>query len=343
VIALADAARVLARGLETRTYSAVSAEIGRSDGPIWSYAAGRLGFDSHDGAVESETIFDLASLTKVLATTTIAFELATRNLLDIDAHVSGFLPGWSDDARAAVVVRDLLEHSAGLPGYRAYFRTLSGPDAFLDAIAAEPLEYPPRTQAIYSDLGFIALGGILEAVGRASLAYQFREWKSDARIDAPLDYLPPAEWRWRTVKTGHDPWRARVLQGEVHDENAAALGGVAAHAGLFGTAGAVGAAARWWIEQFASALGRQFTTRSAVPGSSRALGWDTMLPTSSCGTKMSPRAVGHTGFTGTSVWIDPARDCYFVLLTNRVHASGSNEGIQQVRRDFHDAANAGLP
>ena len=127
--------------------------------------------------------------------------------------------------------------------------------------------------------------------------------------------------------------------GEVHDENAAALGGVAAHAGLFGTAAAVGACARWWMRSPSLPL---FAARTAVPNSSRALGWDTMLPTSSCGTKMSASAIGHTGFTGTSLWIDPAHDLYVVILTNRVHPTREGDGIQDVRRALHDAIVTGL-
>ena len=123
-------------------------------------------------------------------------------------------------------------------------------------------------------------------------------------------------------------------RGEVHDENAAALGGVAAHAGLFGTAAAVGASARWWMKSPSLAL---FAAKTTVPDSSRALGWDTMLPTSSCGTKMSAGAIGHTGFTGTSLWIDPANDLYVVILTNRVHPTREGDGIQDVRRALHDA------
>ena len=124
-----------------------------------------------------------------------------------------------------------------------------------------------------------------------------------------------------------------ALFGDI-DENAAALGGVASHAGLFGTAAAVGACARWWMRSPSLAL---FATKSSVPGSSRSLGWDTMLPTSSCGTKMSTTAIGHTGFTGTSLWIDPAQDLYVVILTNRVHPTREGEGIQEVRRALHDA------
>ena len=130
----------------------------------------------------------------------------------------------------------------------------------------------------------------------------------------------------------------------MHDENAAALGGVAAHAGLFGTADAVGRAARWWLNEILDAVSprkqavvRRFVQKSSVPGSSRALGWDTMLPTSSCGTRLSAQAIGHTGFTGTSLWIDPALDLYVVFLSNRVHPSRGGEGIQATRAALHDA------
>jgi CubicO group peptidase (beta-lactamase class C family) len=154
--------------------------------------------------------------------------------------------------------------------------------------------------------------------------------------------VPPPTWKPRTVITERDEWRGRLLQAEVHDANAAALGGVAAHAGLFGTAGAVGCVARWWLQQIHTPAGASFVRRSTVPGSSRALGWDTMLPTSSCGSRMPASAVGHTGFTGTSLWLDPSRDLYFVVLTNRVHASRSSDAIQRVRREFHDAVNKEL-
>jgi CubicO group peptidase (beta-lactamase class C family) len=144
--------------------------------------------------------------------------------------------------------------------------------------------------------------------------------------------------------TEHDPWRGRILEGEVHDENAAALGGIAAHAGLFGTARAVGAFARRVLQTFQEptslgtpALMREFAARSRVAGSSRALAWDTMLPTSSCGSRMSATAIGHTGFTGTSLWIDWERDLYVVLLTNRVHPTRQNEALIGLRPKLHDA------
>jgi CubicO group peptidase (beta-lactamase class C family) len=350
---LPHAADVLDRARADRAFSAVSAEIGRSNGPIWTHTGGTLGFERGAAAVDAETIFDLASLTKVLATTTIALRLAARRLLDPDATVRSVMREWTAGDRAHVTLRDLLEHSSGLAAYREYFRAISGPMAYAAAIAAEPLEYAPRQRSLYSDLGFMMLGFAVERIGGQTLDQQFTDWLSEVEMDAPLRFLPPTQWRPRIAKTEDDPWRGHVLQGEVHDENAAALGGVAAHAGLFGTAAAVGAAARWWMAVLAgadrgrsgvaAALAREFTVRSRVPGSSRALGWDTMLPTSSCGTRMSSRAIGHTGFTGTSLWIDPEQDLYFVLLTNRVHPTRTNTAIQSVRRAFHDAAAADLP
>ena len=160
-----------------------------------------------------------------------------------------------------------------------------------------------------------------------------------------LQFHPPALWHSRTAPTRVDPWRGRLLVGEVDDDNAWALGGAAGHAGLFGTASAVGDYARHVLQVLDGRVGafrREtvdtfVTRRSEVPGSSRALGWDTMLPTSSCGTRMSARAFGHTGFTGTSLWIDPERDVYVVLLTNRVHPDPSNDAIARVRREVHDA------
>src|SRR6185437_11522039 len=156
-------------------------------------------------------------------------------------------------------------------------------------------------------------------------------------------FNPPRALRDRTAPTEVDLFRGRLLQGEVHDENTWALGGAAGHAGLFGTAAGVGAFARGVLSDLigGSPAGRtsqvrRFVRKSTVPGSSRALGWDTMLPTSSCGTRMSPRAIGHTGFTGTSLWIDPERDLYVVLLSNRVHPTRDNNQIQRVRRRVHD-------
>jgi CubicO group peptidase (beta-lactamase class C family) len=175
------------------------------------------------------------------------------------------------------------------------------------------------------------------------LAAQFREVAATIGAD-PLLFRPRRFLRPHIAPTEVDPWRGRLIVGEVHDENAWALGGAAAHAGLFGTAAAVGVFARAALRTIRgedllarSETFRRFIRRVDVPGSSRALGWDTMLPTSSCGTLMSASSIGHTGFTGTSLWIDIERDLYVVLLTNRVHPSRENDAIRRIRPAVHDA------
>jgi CubicO group peptidase (beta-lactamase class C family) len=205
-----------------------------------------------------------------------------------------------------------------------------------------PLERPAGVAAVYSDIGFLLLGCALEAANQQPLD---RQWAQLRPADWPfLDYCPPASMRPTIAPTEDDSWRGRRLQGEVHDENAAVLGGVAAHAGLFGSAAAVGRFGADVLRSFSEStwlatpgLIRTFAARQLVPGSSRALGWDTMLPTSSCGTRLSPTSIGHTGFTGTSLWIDWERDLYVVLLTNRVHPTRSNARFPPMRARIHDA------
>jgi CubicO group peptidase (beta-lactamase class C family) len=187
------------------------------------------------------------------------------------------------------------------------------------------------------------LGFILDRI--TPLATQFDTLRVQMGNIHDLQFLPPAIWKSKTAPTRIDPWRQRLLVGEVDDDNAAALGGVAGHAGLFGVVGSVGEFARHVMQVLEGRTGA-FTQRTAetfvtrrteIPGSSRALGWDTMLPTSSCGTRMSPRAFGHVGFTGTSLWIDPERSVYVTLLTNRVHPTPENNAITRVRPPLHDA------
>ena len=272
-----------------------------------------------------------------------------RRQLDLDAPLTRWLADWRGADRAAVSVTDLLEHASGLTAHLPFFRDCRGRAEFERAISTLPLEYTPRSASVYSDLGFILLGFILEQVYGVTLEAAFRA-VAEQHDWGELRYQPPAAWRGRTAPTEVDAWRGRLLVGEVHDENAWALGGVAGHAGLFGTAAAVGRFARAIAAGFRdrpsivrAASFRRFMTRTDVPGSSRALGWDTMLPTSSCGTRMSQAAVGHTGFTGTSLWIDPQADVYVVLLTNRVHPTRANEAILRVRPALHDAVLRALP
>jgi CubicO group peptidase (beta-lactamase class C family) len=235
-------------------------------------------------------------------------------------------------------VRQLLLHASGLPAHQRYFEALHGGAAYEEAIGREPLAYAPGTRSEYSDPGFILLGRILERAGGAPLDAQFEAWWRATWPTAPaVAFRPQQSGLVGIAPTEVDPWRGRLLIGEVHDENAAALDGVAGHAGLFGTAAGVGACARWWMARVDQEPWRTFVTRGDVPGSSRALAWDTMLPTSSCGTRMAPGAFGHTGFTGTSLWIDSAQDRYVVLLSNRVHPTRAGDAMRRVRPALHDA------
>jgi CubicO group peptidase (beta-lactamase class C family) len=349
------AAEILLHGILDRAFPAAAVEVGRANGPIWQRAFGSLTYDPDSPPATIDTVFDLASLTKVLATTTLAMRAVDDGLLTVDEPLAARFSEWRGADRENVTIGDLLSHASGLPAYLPFFRNYAGRIEFEPAICHTPLEYAPRTQSVYSDLGFMLLGFLLQDVRRTApsdsgpfdpattFAAQFRRVAAFVTVD-PLAFNPPRTWRPRTAPTEHDAWRGRTLVGEVHDENAWALGGAAGHAGLFGTAPAVGAFAQSALRTIAGervlaqpSTFRAFIQPSDVPGSSRALGWDTMLPTSSCGTRMSATAIGHTGFTGTSLWIDWERDLYVVLLTNRVHPTRDNNRIREIRPAFHDA------
>jgi len=334
---------VLQRAVAERAFPAAVIEVGDATRPLWREPFGALTFDAGAPATREDTIFDLASLTKVLATTPLAMRDIEQGALGLDDRLSEHLPRWRRADGDAVTIRDLLSHCSGLPAHLPLYRDYQGRAAFEDAICAVALEYPPRSRSVYSDLGFMLLGFLLEKT--ASLPARFDALKALTGSVGDLQFHPPEVWRTRTAPAHMDPWRGRLLLGEVDDENAWALGGAAGHAGLFGTAAAVGDQARHLLQvldgragAFSTATLEVFIARRLdIPGSSRALGWDTMLPTSSCGTRMSSRAFGHTGFTGTSLWLDPDRRVYIVLLTNRVYPDRQNQAIAKVRPEVHDA------
>jgi CubicO group peptidase (beta-lactamase class C family) len=326
---------ILDRAIVDRVFPGAVVEVGRSSGVLATVARGSHTYAAGSRRVDADTIYDLASLTKVLATATLIAGEISSGRMRLNDRVRHWIAGWTGDDRQSVTVQDLLEHASGLPAHRPYYQSRSGRASFEIAICEEPLAYLPRTQSIYSDPGFMLLGFALENAAARPIDQQFIAWRDrELGSDVELTYRPGRDWLDRTAPTedtaSGDEWR-----GVVHDENTQALGGVASHAGLFGTAAAVGRCAQWWMR---SPHLPQFARKTSVPGSSRALAWDTMLPTSSCGTKLSPAAIGHTGFTGTSLWIDPAKDLYVVILSNRVHPTRDNsEAIQRVRRALHDA------
>jgi CubicO group peptidase (beta-lactamase class C family) len=350
---------LLTRAITERLFPAAVAEVGRSSGVLWREAFGTLTFEPPSVPAHEHTIFDLASLAKPIATTSVCLQLVADGAISLDDQLSMYFPEWRGADRDGAVVQDLLEHSSGLAA-RLVDVPPEGRREFEHDICAMPLEYPRRAQSIYSDLGFILLGFAAADRGGDALDVQFSRIlarlvestrdQSNVHGDPGLTFGVSADLRAETAPTlpmDEDVRRGRMLVGEVHDNYASALGGVAGHAGLFGTAPAVGAFARAALRSargdhriaspLTPALVQRAISKSTVPRSSRGLGWDTMLPTSSCGSRLSPAAFGHPGFTGTSLWIDPVLDRYFVLLTNRVCGGGTPAEMRTLRRAFHDA------
>jgi CubicO group peptidase (beta-lactamase class C family) len=336
--------QIVADARAAGAFPAAAIEIGRHDAVLWQWTHGRLTYADDSPPVRLDTLFDLASLTKVIATAAVAMQLVGERRLLLNAPVAFYVGDWRGQDRERVTIADLLEHCAGFVAWSDVYRRAESRREFVHEIATMPLEYAPRTRSIYSDLGFMLLGLILEEVAGRSLDELF-----GTRLgEHDLTFRPAKAERSRTAPTEDDrTLRGRLLAGEVHDENAWRLGGVAGHAGLFGTAPAVGRHARLVLRTLrtGTALGepwllRRFLQQSTVPRSSRALGWDRMRPTSSCGRRFMPAAFGHTGFTGTSLWIDPVLDLYIVLLTNRVHPqrpTDPQDGLARLRPLVHDA------
>ncbi|MEK6802221.1 MAG: serine hydrolase [Nitrospirota bacterium] len=333
---------------------------------VYEGAVGRLSPQIPGEGVTIHTCYDLASLTKVLATTTALLLLMQRGKLTLDDRIDRILIELQGSAVGSATLRQLLTHSSGLPGWRPYYERLvlldavwsgfqgasSAREAVLGYIAQEELIYERGSRSLYSDLGFMLLGWAVERLAGESLD-QFCNSQIYRSLEAqPLAYIPRGSQAMPAASleshaiapTEDDPWRGRTLCGEVHDENAFALGGVAGHAGLFGGARAVLAVAKAWMDGRRGKTGllrpelvTLFTTRQqGVPNASWALGWDTPSAPSSSGTRFTPESFGHLGYTGTSLWIDPVKELEVVLLSNRVHPTRKNERIKTFRPLIHD-------
>lgn len=321
-------------------------------------AAGRFTYDPASPLVTPSTVFDLASLTKVIVTTSVAMLLYDRRILSLEAPLGEILPGFvigmvPGSGKNRVTLRSLLAHSSGLPGYARLFEQHHSPEGMLRALLHLPLDVPPDTRAEYSDIGFMLLGKALEILSGDLLARFFhREIATPLGLETAC-FCPPHDQRGQIPPTEDDTtFRHRIIQGDVQDENCYAMGGVAAHAGLFANALDVLRFAACVLDHGRTASGRQlfrpetvslFATRqSQPPGTSRALGWDTPTPPSSSGKFFSPQSIGHLGYAGTSLWIDPARNLAVVLLTNRTWPNRSSDAIRSVRPAFHDSIAADL-
>ena len=317
--------------------------VGRRDRLLAQYGAGHLDW-AKSPRPDEHTLWDLASLTKVVALTSAMMQLWEAGKLDLDAPVQKYLPAWQGRNKERVTVRHLLTHSSGLPAYRTFYKETTSRDSAIALVFATPLDTLPGVRMVYSDLGAILMGEIVRVLsGQRIDAYFARHIAQPLRMTETM-YLPPPSLLERIAPTEVDPWRQRHLRGEVHDENAFTLGGVSAHAGLFSTGHDLARFARMYLaggaldgaRVFAPETIRRFTTVQDSTFSNRALGWETPTGVNSAGHVMKRPAFGHTGFTGTSIWIDPAHDLYIVLLTNRVNPTRANVKIAGVRQSLAD-------
>jgi len=348
---LASIDRIVMRGINAGGYPGASVVIGRNGYAVYQKGFGKLGWTTSSGRVTADrSIYDLASLTKVVGTTTAAMVLFDQGRLDLNAPVSTYLPAFSGGWKDSVTVRHLLTHRSGLPAGRDLWRIARTPDEARAAVLSTNLECKPGQCYIYSDLGADVLGFVIEAVAGEPLDAFLHD-----KVFEPLGmndtfFRPADSLTYRIAPTEMAPPRGYPLRGEVHDENAYALGGVAGHAGLFSTAADLSIFAQMMLNGgsyngvriLSDTTVALFTHRAA---GTRALGWDTADGDGGSGRFLDSRAYGHTGYTGTSIWIDPERQMFVLLLTNRVHAARARRPakvISDVRADLADAAVASV-
>ena len=368
--AFSEAFDVLRDAIAKRAFPAASIAVTSNGKLVALKAFGRFTYQPDSHQVTAASIFDLASVSKPVATTSMAMILYQRGLLDLEVPIASIVPAFAvaglsdtDPRRREVTLHMLLAHSSGLPAYERLFLKVKTKAELLAAAFATPLTADPGTRVEYSDIGFIILGVALERIADETL-----DRFCQRELFGPLGmvhtaYNPPAAWRDSIPPTADDrSFRNRIIQGEVQDENASVLGGVAGHAGLFATAEDLATFAHFLIQAGRTSSGPAslhsdilrheilrpetlalFTRReSSPPGTSRALGWDTPSSPSQSGKYFSAASFGHLGYTGTSLWIDPQRQLSITLLTNRTWPECANEAIKQVRPRFHDAVMAAL-
>jgi len=348
--ALSDTVRrVLDKALRDSAFPGAYAVVGNHLGVLAAYGVGRLDW-APSPPPDENTLWDLASLTKVVGTTTAVMQLVETGVIALDAPVRHYLPEWSGPGKGRVTVRHLLTHSSGLPAWRGLREQATNPAEALALVYATPLDTAPGVRMVYSDLGVIILGRVVERASGERLDLYLERRVFAALAMRSTGFRPDSMLRDRIAPTEYDSVRGRLVHGEVHDENAYLLGGVSAHAGLFSTAHDLTRFARMYLNGgeldgvriLAPATIAEFTRVQDARLSNRALGWETPTGGNSAGHRMSGRSFGHTGFTGTSLWIDPARDAFVLLLSNRVNPSRENRRIVAVRVLLADAVMAAL-
>ena len=339
----ARAFAILDEAVASRAFPGAAVSVTYRGEIVAQKAVGRFTYDTESPKVEPSAIYDIASVTKVVATTTAAMILYDQGLFDLNAKVADFFPEFgTEPGKKRVTVHMLLAHSSGLPAYEKLFERAKSREEILRFAVEMPLAHPPLERAEYSDIGFIILGEILSKLGRQPLDRFCAEQVFKPLRMSFTGYRPREDWRPHIVPTVNNDFRGRIIQGEVHDENAWVMGGVSGHAGVFSNVNDLSQFALCMLRLGSPILKPStlnlFTRRETMPeGTSRALGWDTPSSPSQSGQYFSPRSFGHLGYTGTSLWCDPVRQLSVTLLTNRVWPDRSSQAIKYVRPKFHDA------
>ena len=336
---------IMTAGIQGGAAPGGSLAVGRFGRLVQIAGYGRLDTAVVSAAVDSNTIYDMASLTKVIATTTAAMMLEEHGLLDLDRTVASYLPALNSPDKSTITMRMVISHRGGFEAFAPLFREFRGREQYLQQINLRPLKSRPGTETVYSDWDMILTQLVIERITGMSLDRFVQE-----KVFGPVGmkstmFTPGTDLRPRIAPTEIDTARGGLVWGKVHDENADAMGGVAGHAGLFSTAHDVAIFAQMLLNGgeyggvriLSPATIARWTARQGKE-SSRAMGWDTPSAGSSAGHFFSPRSFGHTGFTGTSIWIDPERDLFVILLTNRVDPTRENNRHVPLRRAIADAA-----
>jgi len=337
--------RIITDAIKDSAFPGAVALISK-DGKIRFHKAfGNYTYEENSKEVTTKTIYDLASLTKVIATTTAAMLCVDRKLFELDDKVSKYIPEFASNKKGEITLKNLLLHNSGFPAWKKYWGVHDNPDEVLNDIYTSKLEYETGTKTVYSDLGIIVLGKVIEKVTGKSLDLFCKK-----EIFIPLEmndtyFNPPDSLKYRIAPTELDNyWRKKIIIGEVHDETAALLNGVSGHAGLFSTAEDIHKLLLTLLNK-GKYKDKQLIQNSTVElftrrfdKSTRALGWDIKSPEgSSAGKLFNELSFGHTGFTGTSAWIDPLNKIIVIFLTNRVHPTRENNKIIKIRPELHDA------
>lgn len=337
-------ADVLAQALADGAFPGAIAVVGNHAGILAEKSVGHLDWDPSP-VPDEHTLWDLASLTKVTGMTSAMMQFVEQGKIDLDAPLQRYIPEWTGPNKEKVTIRHLLTHSSGLPAFRAYDRITTDADSMAKLMFATPLDTVPGARMVYSDIGAYMLGKLVERVSGESLdQYVVRHVFRPLGMNETM-YNPPAAWIDRIAPTEIDTLRGGKVRGKVHDERAYYLGGVSAHAGIFSSAHDLARLARMYLNGGTLDGVRivrpetiaRFTAIQDSSFSNRALGWEKPTGRNSAGHLMSPQAFGHTGFTGTSFWVDPSRDLFVILLSNRVNPTRANTKIGGVRVNLADA------